>query len=671
MCAFDVSGQSLRCRNYQAAVRRFAGPNFNKNGEWIATRLPPPAREWLWAAFAYLAGDAGDIAFASRLVMHAPEPADGYSIFTNTHALHLLVAHGHAFTAEARLRLEAWGRLTIEDSPGGARADLQFHGYNDNMPTKATLGLILGGEYFGDQRAVEQGLWNLHQLRLLLTRRGVISEHCSPTYTPLTLTNLMEIVHYAKSAEARELASACSEHVWAELLAHYHAPTRAVVGPYSRAYATDSAGHLGNLHFLLWQVFGTECVPDPAVELFSRDSPAIIHHRGDHFFVVAGFAFLAACEHRPPQRLLDWLAARTLPFEFRATTERAEGGAACGTPSFTANRVTITSYQAAAFAVGTSNGDWREQSECWHVLYKRTTGTAPAGLVDIRHLTMRYIVDDLLPGVAATSPRGDETGEVDYVSEFARYHTLQKGPVALVAAGPVDDLAGRACHRLSLAIILPEHFSQVDDVRFEEGHFWLEDGPFIMAIKPLGVRRWSLDTPEFSIIRSGAYRLLCLPTYEGEARVFSVEELRASISGFFSISGSLDETTRDDFRSKVLASYVRDTVWMNQRTIHWQGCGHTLELSCGLVARGLRFAAIDGEEPAAPVWEAKGLARESLSLMAAKGRGRPNPYAFPYGPESNGWDAFPCFQFTGDSREPALSTANEGAGAVFEIGRPQ
>jgi hypothetical protein len=659
MCSFDVSSQSLRCRNYLGEVRRFAGPSFNQEGEWIATLIPPPAREWLWAAFAYLAGDADDIAFASRLVVHAPEPADGYSIFTNTHALHLLVVHGHQFTAEARLRLEAWGRLTIEDSPGGARADLQFHGYNDNMPAKATLGLILGGEYFGDQRAIDHGLWNLHQLRLLLTRRGVISEHCSPTYTPLTLTNLMEIVHYAKNAEARELAAACCEHIWAELLAHYHAPTRAMAGPYSRAYATDSAGHLGNLNFLLWQVFGSEFVPDPAVELFSKDSPAIIHHRGDHFFVVAGFAFLAACEHRPPQRLLDWVSARTLPFEFRATTERAEGGLVGRPPSFTANRVTITSHQTATFAVGTSNGDWREQAECWHLLYRRTPGTAPAGLADIRHLTMRYLVDDLLPGEAATSPRGDETGEVDYVSEFARYHTLQTGPITMVSACPVDNLAGRACRRLSLAIILPEHFNRVDDVRFEAGCFWLEDGPFILAIQPLSVRRWSLDTPEFAIVQSGAYRLLCLPNYKGEERTFSLEEIKATTSGFVAMSGSLNEITREAFCEKVAATRVRDTGWMNQRTIHWEGFGHVLEMSAGMISNGLRFSTIDGEIPETPVWSALGLPRDRLPLMER--RHEPNPYPFPYGPQADGWDAFPCFQFIDDPNAAVLAVSGTGA----------
>lgn len=654
MTHIDLAGQPRRRHDYLARVRRFAAPHFNAKGEWIATKRPPGTREWQWAAFAFLDGDENDAKFADRLILNAPELGEPYSIFANTHALHLLVTHGGAFSEPARRRLETWARLAIEDSPGGARADLQFHGYNDNMPAKATLGLILGGEYFDDPRALRHGLWNLHQLRRLLTRRGVISEHCSPTYSPLTLTNLAEIVQHARHAEARELAAACCEHIWAELLAHYHAPTRAVVGPYSRAYATDSTGHLGNLAYLLWQVFGPGFAPDPSEHLFDPASPAIIHHSGDRFFVATGFAFLAACEHHPSRRLLDWVGARALPFGFRATTERAEGSMLGKPGSFSANRITIAAHQEPDFAMGTSNGDWLHQAEHWHLVYRRSERPLP-GLADIRHLTMRYLVDDTLPGQSAPSPRGEAVGEIDYVPENAFYHTLQKDGVTLVAGGPLDDLARRAHHRLALAVILPEHFGEVDDVRFEDGHFWLEDGDFLLAIRPLATRRWHADTPEFSILRSGPYRLLCLPNHEGEARSFSKEELGATVAGFVAVASSLRVETREAFRAKVMAARLHDTVWITQRTICWEGCGHTLELSYGLVSKQLRFAAIDGEEPATPAWEAKGLPRESLPLMAAKHQS--NPHSFPYGPDANGWDEFPNLQHTGAPLSASLVSA--------------
>jgi hypothetical protein len=638
-----------------AQVRRFSRPYFDAQGDWVATPTAPETREWLWTTFAWLDGDEADRAFASRIVLSAPQigtDAVPYCVFANTHALHLLVQHGDKFTPAARDRLEEWGRRTIMDNPGGARADLQFHGYNDNMPAKATLGLILGGEYFGDARAVEHGLWNLHQLRLILARRGVIAEHCSPTYTPLTLTNLTEIAKFSGNAEARQLAAACCEHIWAELMAHYHAPTRAIAGPYSRAYATDSAGHLSNLQFLLWQTFGPDFVPDPTPGIFSKKTRLVVHHGGDHFFVAANNAFFASCEQQPPAHLIAWLKQRSFPFAFSATAERGEGGFLTEEKSygdFAASRIAVRSYQTGTFAIGTSNGDWINQAERWHVVYRRTSQPQARTLADIRHLTLRYLVNDYLPGMKAVSPRGDDEGEVDYVPEKGSYHTLHKDNITLVAARPLVSLAGQPIHRMGLAIILPEHLNTVDDVRFEEGHLWIEDGPFMLAVRPLGIRSWGGSTPEFSVIQSGAYRLLFFPNYQGEPRTFTREELLATTNGFVAVAVSRDETDMETFREMLRAAHLRDTIWINQRTLRWEGFGHVLEMSYGLLSDGLRFATIDGVEPAAVPWLADGLDHAQLPLTGTASQ--PNPCPYPYGENGDGWGVFPSAHLASHAAE--------------------
>ncbi|MDR1281195.1 MAG: hypothetical protein LBK99_10285, partial [Opitutaceae bacterium] len=432
----DLPGQSRRRREFLATLRHYARPRFDPGtAAWLATPATPETREWLWLAYAFLDADATPDAhaFASRLILAAPEITSGHSgeagrpycVFANTHALHLLLLHGGKLTAPARRRLETWARPTITDNPGGARADLQFHGYNDNMPAKATLGLILGGEFFGDRRALEHGLWNLHQLRLMLARRGVISEHCSPTYSAIPLSMLAEIARLSATPEARELAAACHEHLWAEILAHYHAPTRTIAGPWSRAYATDSAGHPGNLHFLLRLALGPGFVADPVRELLppapsAADTNAagtsgvattaaprnlVVHHGGDRFFVASNWSLFAACEQHVPEHLLAWLGHREYPFDFRATAERGEGGLPGEPPAFAAGRITIHSHQTPGYALGTSNGDWPQQAEHWHPVYRRTPPSAPAAdFADVRHLTTRYLLNDILPGNPATSP---------------------------------------------------------------------------------------------------------------------------------------------------------------------------------------------------------------------------------------------------------------------------
>lgn len=630
-----------------AKLREFARPCFDARGAWIATPAPPETREWLWLSYAFLAGSAEEIDFASRLVMEAPEilsghsgrPGRPYCVFASTHALHLLVAHGERFTPAARRRLEGWARRTITDDPGGARADLQFHGYNDNMPAKATLGLILGGERFGDPKAVEHGLWNLHQLRLMLARRGVISEHCSPTYSAIPLTIFAEIARLSVTAEARELAAAIHEHLWAEILAHYHAPTRSIAGPWSRAYATDSAGHLSNLHFLLWVVFGSDFVPDPVAELLPAEGRAprnlVVHHSGDRFFVGANWALFADCEQQIPGHLLTWLEQRRYPFDFHATAERAEGF-----PEYPAGTVSIHSHQASTYALGTSNGDWVQQAEHWHLVYRRVEKARD--FADIRHLTTRYLVDDELPGKPERSPLSNASGETDCTREHATHHTLQHKNIALVAARPLAALAGRAIRRMGLAIVLPEHLNAVEHVRFADGHFWLSDGPFMMAVRPLGVSRWSGNEPEATILRNGSYRFLFLPNYVGPERTFTPEELAATVNGFVSIAASREETSPEKFREAVLAASLRDTTWVNQRTIRWSGCGHTLELCCGIYSGGVRYATVDGLEVPLCAWSAAGLPHERLPVVHTAAQ--PNPYPFPYGAEADGWNEFPSRQ---------------------------
>ena len=641
MVTADVAGQSRRRADCLRAAREAARGSFSPAGAWTGPGAPPECREWLWAVFALLAGDPADVELASRLVIAAPPPGTPdypFCVFANNHAVHLLVCHGGDFAAPARARLEGWARQALQEKAGSRQAALQFHGYNDNMPAKATLGMILGGEYFGDAPAVAQGLWNLHQLRLLLARRGVISEHCSPTYTPLTLTNLAAIAAHARSAEARALAGACVERIWVELLAHYHAPTRSVVGPFSRAYATDSAGHLSNLHFLLWLVFGPDFVPDPLAEISRRPPRLVVHHSGDVPFVLLCLAFVAADRHEPPAWAVEWMSGRRFPFRFAATTERGEGGTlGAGPAAWPASSVSLAGFQTPTFALGTSNGDWISQAERWHLVYRRTA--AARDWSDVRHLTLRYVVDDDLPGRIIPSPRGDRQGEPDCLTERGLHHTLQADAISMVVSRPVLDLAGKPVRRLGLAVIIPEHLNRVADLRWEDGHVWLRDGAFRLAIRPLGIRRWSPAAPAVSFLESGSYRLVFFPNHQGEPRAFTEDELRATTNGFVAIATSDAECPDAEFRSRVLAAGLWDYIWNNQRVVQWHGFGRALELSYGVLTNGVRHAVIDGAAATTPAWSADDLPLARLPL--ADTGAQPNPWPFPFQAGGDRWSEFP------------------------------
>lgn len=647
MIAFDIAGQSGRRASVLKITRDYARSYFSPSGEWTGPGPAPESREWLWLVFAFLAGDATDLAFASQLVTHAPAPGRPdfpFDVFASNHAAHLLAVHGKEFSPAARARLQAWTQQALQEKAGSRQPALQFHGYNDNMPAKATVGMILGGEALGDAAAVEHGLWNLHQLRRLLARRGVISEHCSPTYSPLTLTNLTEIAAHAKSAEARELAGACAARIWAELLAHYHQPTKSVVGPYSRAYATDSVGHLSTLNMLLWLVFGPEAVPDPVVELLRKPPRLVVHHSGDVFFVLVGFAFVAACHHEPPATLVKWLQQRRFPFDFAATTERGEGGkVGAGPAAWPAGTVEIRNFQTPNFAVGTNQGYWVTHAERWHLVYRRTTAPVQ-DWADTRHLTLRYLVNDELPGRTIRSPRGDFQGEPDYVADQGLHHTVQAGGISLVVSRPVPGLAGKPVSRMGLGIIVPIHLARVENLEWDAGHVWLRDGSFQLAIRPLGSVPWAAGQPPVQFLEAGNYRIIFFPSYAGASRNFTSEELCATAAGFVAIPGWTEETSSADFRRQVLNATLTDYVWDNQRVVQWRGLGRSLELSHGLQSNGVRYAAVDGREVESPAWQAEGMPFAQLPLAGTANQ--PNPKRFPFSMAPGDWVEFPSRQFS-------------------------
>ncbi len=259
---------------------------------------------------------------------------------------------------------------------------------------------------------------------------------------------------------------------------------------------------------------------------------------------------------------------------------------------------------------------------------------------DTRHLTMRYLVDDELPGRIIASPRGDFRGEPDAVPDQGLHHTVQGETLSLVVSRPVAALAGRAVRRMGLAIVVPEHLARVESLEWKDGHVWLRDGSFQLAIRPLGQAGGSSAV----FLESGSYRIIFFPNHAGEPRTFTAEELAATAAGFVAIPGWLDETPAPDFRRQVLAASLTDYIWDNQRVVQWRGLGRSLELSHGLLTNAVRYAAVDGVEVNGPAWEADGLPFAQLPLAGTGGEANPKP--FPFRAEGDRWTEFPSAIFS-------------------------
>ena len=593
------------------------------HGEWInpPQKLPSTiTRLIFWLCMGLMEGDAADVKLGNAILSRArfyrhvrsrsgAEEECPFDIFVTNHSVQMLVLHGAKLDVVVREKIEKWARAGLADYMGNRQADYQFHGFNDNMPAKATLGLILGGEYFNDDVALQHGLWNLRQLRDLLTRRGLISEYNSPTYTPFTLVNLTEISQKARSPEARELATLCVERVWADVLGHFHEPTGVMGGPFSRAYHFDSAAQLSSMSGLLWLVHGDGIFPNP-LEEYAREPIRLLHPHGFCPESLGRLSWIASCDLRPPGYLAEWAHARSYPFSLHATAERGGAG------EQHASEIVVTQHQEADFSLGTAEGEtWSPmQSDAFYLTYRRTR---PATRIeDVRVGYVKYFIN-------GEGPRDPAEG----LSTYGNVHALQDGRTALVLARPRLDLAGKPLTGLRLSMLLPVHFGEIESIVYRDGHVFIEDGTLRLAIRPLNPSGWG-GTEAVRLERQSNYQLVSMINYEGPERTFTREELGRTLNGFAFTLGVRDEETAEAFQARVLQARCVDYWHFGVRVTRYQLGETLLEINYAVELDHVRFASVNGRVLSRAPWQVDGLPAESLPFL--DGRTSSNAVGLPY-----------------------------------------
>ena len=614
---FEATAAELRRQEVAELTVKFCRRWFDESGCWREDSEPAPdTRATLWLCFGLLGGgtegEAQANAILSRLEFHHHHPTrceeeekSDFEIFVTNHAMQMLVTHGRKLHAHVREKLEKWARPVLRDYAGDRQCDYQFHGANDNMPTKATLGMILGGEYFGDQEAVEHGLWNLRQLRDLLTRRGLLSEYTSPTYSPLSIINLTEIALHAKNAEARELASQCTERIWADVIGHFHSPTGMMGGPYSRAYQLDSTGHISTVACLLWVALGNMTSFNP-IEEISREPIRLVHHHDDRPTQLGIFAWVSSCAAVPPQYLLQWLESRAYPFRLKASAER-----------YARSEVNTTFYCEEDFAVGTAEGDsWCElQSEMYFLQFRRH---APMrGIEDLRTAYCRYLSND-------QHPRNDKEGHL--LKPHGTVHTVQEGRVALVLSRPSLTLANTDVQSLRFSLILPTHFGEIERIEIRDGYVFIEDGTLRLGLRGLNMTDWGRKAA-VRLEKFPDYQVVSFYNYEGETKRFTEEQMGCTLNGFVSVIGVKSEESWQAFCERVMAVEVLDYYYSDCRVVRCKAGETILGMSYTVNVDRVRYATINGRLADRPVWEADGMPAERLPFLANP---QPNSLELPY-----------------------------------------
>jgi len=648
---------SQACHEWFDPEGRWIHPvGVSANGEWINPPQKIPStftRLVFWLCMGLMQGDEEDQRLGNAILKRAqffphitpgtdeemPRPFD---IFVTNHSMQMLALHGSKLDAIVCEKLEQWATTGLADYRGNRQADYQFHGFNDNMPAKATLGLILGGERFNHPQALEHGLWNLRQLRDLLTRRGLFSEYNSPTYTPFTIVNLTEVARHSRTEEACDLAAKCVKRLWADILGHFHAPTGLMGGPYSRAYHFDSTAHLTSLSFLLWIVRGEGAFPDP-IEEFSRTPLRLLHPHGFCPEALGRLSWISSCELTPPEDLADWAAQRRYPFTLKATAERGGGG------DCHAGEVFTTQYQEEDFSLGTAEGDsWSQmQSEVFYLTYRHSFPATRRE--DVRVAYTKYLINDEEPRDPAEA-----------LPTHGNLHTLQDGRTALVLARPSLNLAETPMHRLKLSLLIPLHFREIDHVEICNGHIYLEDGPIRMAVRPLNSANWG-GAESVRIEKNGPYLLLSFLNYEGPSRTFSREDLGRTLNGFAFTIGKIEEESREEFRSRIEGAECVDYWHFAFRTVRYRLGKTLLEMNYSVESDHVRFACVNGKLLSRTPWQADGFPMEKLPFLS--GEEASNSVRLPYEHLRVSWkpDAPWVIHSNGSSRPVASRGAGWGS----------
>jgi hypothetical protein len=634
---------TARTRRYMQAAAEAARGWYAPDGAWLLPSKPAETRERFWLACALYG--VGDDAFADAVVRRG-ETAwyrdHPFNIFDTNIAVALLANYRAQMAADVRALLETLARGGFSFKPGNRQPDYQFHGFNDNMPAKATMGLILGGELLDEPAAVEYGLWNLRQLRAMLVRSGINSEFNSPTYSPLTIHAMGEIAEHARTPEARELARAIEERLWIDVAARYHPEIGVIAGPYARAYTLDTVAHASVMAALLWFVLGDGVNPSP-MSFFTEPDDLVLHHRGDLPFNIVQQCWLAAGAYHVPSEAQALFREKRYPFRAVATAEQGDAG-----PDFPARPCRLESVLYPDFTVGTASTPLcgGEQTMSYFVTYKRRD---PVGSFrDVGTVFNKLVLDDDVPGrllaAEAMPDAGAElhpdkpaqatyanTGEEDHLHSHESTLTLQAGATALVLTHPHLALGdgGREIRRMSELVICPAHFGGAEEILVDGQPREAWDGPvppgawiacrrgrLYLAIRPLAYSR-AFGTAAVTLERHNRYETIRFALYDGAPRAFSRTELRHIFSGFVAEHAGVGEfPSLAAFAASLAGAQFTDYFW-NTRRVRYRRPGLEMEVSWSPGTHQPRVAAINGHPVPWPAVAIDGLEASALPLLNA------------------------------------------------------
>lgn len=575
-------------------------------------------RGLLWHALSFFNGDDGDVEKANAMLRRSLEKSGDH--FWNSATTSLLARFGKKLDADLRDQMQTHLARNFHEE-----AKQRFRGYNDNYPAMAALTILVGAPLVNEDKFERDGLECLDSLQRLLNRRGLLSEYSSPTYTPITLTCLAEIVELSPIEEARELARETEEKIWWDLLAHFHKKTSSICGPHSRSYTIDLCAHLHNAHAVLYQVLGEEVFINPLKNLPPLEKQVL--HNGGAEFIWSHVAWQTTPTYHVPIEAAQLALSEKFPRIVQASSEQAAfprgfwkqaRGTSTPLAEFAAGAMNTYSFLENDYCIGTSDVPFLDgyQHCAFHVAYARNQSKTLPG---VSTLFSRFVIDDKNP---TRQKHILEEGRALCVQEKNAAMVLYRAKPQWGTPSLVPDYAQTPIASLKLSLMITCFWNQPEEIWIGPNQFetwrgqstlpcpvFIRDAHLFIAIHPLIQSNFGRENA-IRLEEHNGFGIVSLVNYQGQPRTFSDIELSECQNGFVIEVASAKEyfggfAAFRDFHSN---PKIRDQYFEGDgmRLVRYTREGLELEMEISPVSDGIKSRSINGEAVQIPKFRVSG-----------------------------------------------------------------
>lgn len=463
--------------------------------------------------------------------------------------------------------------------------EYEFVGVNDNFPCMACFTGIVAGKMLNNEKAVSWGIKSMNRALKMLERRGLPSEHTSPTYSAIQILAVAEIANYTKDENVRKKAIELENRLALSVLAFYHPGMGKMAGPYSRAYAVDSAGEVHLMDYWLYTVLGERTISAIDETFASKETDKIFH--GSQWFVAVQFVWLAACRYHISEKIISDAIYRKFPYEVKASCEFSSS---CddlkdgkNEAIYAAGENQVSCYMTEEYAVGVSRIPFHNgiQTDSFYLLCKKKEKVEHTK--DIQPVFVRYIINDTMKTVKCLQwDRGRKIG-------------VQNKNIGFLGYRPTGRVVGEKVSSMKLSVVIPAVYGkEINIVRKDNSIYVKLHNTFVAFYLPDKEK-------EIRVEEYDDCTLISVYDYLGKEKVLTAENYKQIINGFaFAVDHSdvcaFEEFVKrpflletDDYKT----SHSRQTLLRN--AVFEYNNEKSVELEYDVECCGIKYSLADGK----------------------------------------------------------------------------